>query len=225
MIAKRVLIIGLGRLGSSLVDELSDTGVEVVVIDKSAAVVDTVKDRVAAAFVADGSDPGVLESITAGEMDVAVVTYGEDFESTVLAVATLAQLKIPAIVARAANGRQAAVLRAVGATRVVLVEDEMGRRLAPEVLSPAASDLVEYASSFRVVPWTPVASMVGKTLAELDLRRRFEITVLGYWRGGLKGGDRRGRPAMPGPDYRVEATDTLLIIGLHEPVERFLSTA
>lgn len=220
----RVLIVGLGRLGSSLVDELSDTNVELLVIDKSPLAVDAVKDRVSAAFVADGTDPAVLESIGVGDLDVAVVTYGEDFEASVLAVASLVQAKVKRVLARGANERQAMVLRAVGATRVILVEDEMGRRLAPEVMSPASSDLIEYASSFRVVPWSPAGTMVGKTLAELDLRKRHEITVLGYWRAseGITG--RRPRPTLPGPDYRVASSDTLLIIGLHSAVEKFLAS-
>ncbi|MBL9027344.1 MAG: TrkA family potassium uptake protein [Myxococcales bacterium] len=221
---KRVLVIGLGRLGTSLVDELFDTGVEVAVIDKSAAAVDVVKDKVCAAFVADGSDPNVLESAGAREMDVAAITHGEDFETTVLAVATLAQLKVPAIFARVATERQAAVLRSVGATRVVLVEHEMGRRLAPEILSPAAADLVDYASSFRVLPVAPRPEFIGKTLAELDLRRRFEITVLGYWRGAVAHGTRKPKMNIPTPDYRVQAGDTLLLIGLHDAVEQFLSS-
>jgi len=221
----RVLIVGLGRLGSSLVDELSDTHVELMVIDKSAVAVDSVKDRVSAAFVADGSDPAVLESIGVSEMDVAIVTYGEDFEASVLAVASLVQAKVKRVLVRGANERQASVLRAVGATRVILVEDEMGRRLAPEVMSPASSDLIEYASSFRVVPWSPVVSMVGKTLAELDLRRRHEITILGYWREGATAAGRKPRPVLPGPDYRVSASDTLLLIGLHDAVEAFLASA
>jgi trk system potassium uptake protein TrkA len=219
----RILVIGLGRFGSSLVSELFDTGVEIAVIDKSSTAVDALKDRVGAAYVADGSDPAVLESIGAQEMDVAVVTYGEDFEATVLAVSTLAQMKVPAILARAATERQATVLRSIGATRVVLVEDEMGRRLAPEVLSPVAAQLVDYASSFRVLPWTPTPTFIGKTLAELDMRRKHEISVLGYWRGRIPTGGKRVKPHIPGPDYRIEAGDTLLLIGLHDAIESFLS--
>ncbi len=166
MKAKRVLIVGLGHLGSSLAEELWDTHVEVTVIDKSEAAVEALKDHAAAAFVADGSDPRVLEGLGADEIDVAVVTFAEDFEACVLAVSSLSQMKVPTIIARGANERQAAVLRAVGATRVVLVEHEMGRRLAPEVLSPAASDLVEYASAFRVFPWNVPTTLAGKSLAE-----------------------------------------------------------
>ena len=220
---KRVLVIGLGRLGTSLVTELWDTNVEAVVVDRSEAAIDAVKDRVAAAFVGDGSDPAVLEGIGANEMDVAVVTPGEGFESCVLACASLAKLGVPAIIVRASNERQADVLRAVGATRVVLLEHEMGRRLAFEVLSPASSDLMEYASSFRVVPWTPGAGYVGKSLIELDLRKKHEITVLGYWRTQGALGPRKAKLAMPSPDYRIEPGDSLLIIGLHQPVETFLA--
>jgi trk system potassium uptake protein TrkA len=219
---KNVLVIGLGRLGTSLVEELWDTNVEITVVDKDAAAVDAVKDKTSAAFVADGSDPRVLEDIGGRDLDVAVVTYGEDFEATVLAVSTLAQLKVPVIIARAANERQAVALRAVGATRVVLVEHEMGRRLAPEILSPASSDVMEYASSFRVVPWVATAAFSGHTLVELDIRRRWEITVLGYWRGSAPVTGRKPRLAVPGPDYRVGEGDTLLLIGLGDAVEKFL---
>lgn len=220
---KRVLVIGLGRLGTSLVEELWDTNVDIVVLDKSEAAVDAVKDKTSAAFVADGSDPQVLASLGARELDVAVVTYGEDFESTVLAVSSLVQLKVPTIIARAATERQASVLTAVGATRVVLVEQEMGRRLAPEVLSPASAALLEYASSLRVVPWVASGPFVGNTLAQLDLRKRFGLNVLGYWRGGAPSGSRKQRLNIPGPDYRVEPGDTLLLIGQGEDVERFLA--
>ena len=106
---------------------------------------------------------------------------------------------------------------------MVLVEDEMGRRLAPEILSPAAADLAEYASSFRVLPWTPTPEFVDKTLAEVDLRRRFEITVLGYWPGGPSRAAKKPKPNLPTADYRIKAGDTLLLIGLHDAVERFVS--
>ena len=221
---KRVLVMGLGRMGHALAEELWDTNVELIVVDKNPAAVEALKDRASAAFVADGSDQRVIEGIGAREIHCAVVTYGEDFEATVLAVSSLAQLKVPTIIARAKNDRQAAALRAIGATRVVLVESEMGRRIAPEVLSPASSDLMEHASSFRVVPWVAAGSSVGRTLADLDLPRRHEITVLGYWRGPDSTSTRKRRLIRPAPDYRVEEGDTLLVIGLAQAVEKFLAS-
>lgn len=216
-----VLVVGLGPMGASLVEELWDTTVEILVIDKDPAAIDAVKERASAAFVADASEPQVLEGVGARDVHVAAVTFGEDFEAAVLTVSTLSQLKIPTIIARAKNERQAAVLRAVGATRVVLVEREMGRRLAPEVLSPASSELLEEAAAFRVLPWTARGSAVGRTLADLDLPRRYDVTVLGYWRGPMSG--RKRGVTRPTPDYRIEQGDTLLIIGLAEAIEKFLA--
>lgn len=221
---KTVLVVGLGPMGSSLVEELWDTNVELVVVDKNPAAIDAVKEKASAAFVADATDPQVLEGVGAKELHVAVVSFGEDFEAAVLTVSTLAQLKVPTIIARAKNDRQAAVLRAVGATRVVLVESEMGRRLAPEVLSPASSDLMEQAAAFRVVPWAARGGgVVGRTLAELDLPRRYEVTVLGYWRGPAPASARKRRLTPPTADYRIEEGDTLLLIGLGNAVEKFLA--
>ncbi len=216
-----VLVVGLGPMGASLVEELWDTNAEILVIDKDPAAVDAVKERASAAFVADASEPQVLEGIGARDVNVAAVTFGEDFEAAALTVSTLAQLRIPTIIARAKSDRQAAVLRAVGATRVVLVESEMGRRLAPEVLSPASSELMEEAAAFRVVPWAAAGSAVGRTLADLDLPRRYDVTVLGYWRG--PGSGRKRGVTRPTPDYRVEQGDTLLVIGLAEAIEKFLA--
>ena len=216
-----VLVVGLGPMGTSLVEELWDTNAEILVIDKDPAAVDAIKERASAAFVADASDPHVLEGVGGRDVNVAAVTFGEDFEAAALTVSTLSQLKIPTIIARAKSDRQAAVLRAVGATRVVLVESEMGRRLAPEVLSPASSELMEEAAAFRVVPWTAAGSAVGRTLADLDLPRRYDVTVLGYWRGPVSG--RKRGVTRPTPDYRVEQGDTLLVIGLAEAIEKFLA--
>jgi trk system potassium uptake protein TrkA len=220
---KTVLVIGLGPMGTSLADELWDTNVELVVVDKDPHAVDAVKDKASAALVADATDPLVLEGLGARDLHVAVVSFGEDFEAAALTVSTLAQLKVPTIIARAKNERQAQVLRAVGATRVVLVESEMGRRLAPEVLSPAASELMEQAAAFRVVPWAAEGPFVGRSLADLDLPRRYEVTVLGYWRG-RDATARKRKLDRPTPDYRIEEGDTLLLIGLADALERFLAS-
>lgn len=222
MANKKVLVIGLGRFGSALADELWDTGSELILIDKDPNMVDPFKSKASAAFVADSNDPGVLESIGAKEVDVAVVTSGEDFEATVLAVAQLAQLGVKTIFARAANERQAQVLRAVGATRAVQVEDEMGRRLSVQVLNPTAAHLMDYATHFRVVPWAARPPYVGKTLAECQFRR-FHLNVLGYF-PKEPGTEARPRMQIAGADYRISEGDTLLMVSEEENLERFLAS-
>jgi trk system potassium uptake protein len=218
---KKVLVIGLGRFGSALAEELWNTNCELLVVDKDADAVDAHKSRASAAFVADASEPGVLENIGARDVDVAVVTSGEDFEATVLCVSQLAQMGVKTIFARAANDRQAHVLRAVGASRAVQVENEMGRRLAVQVLNPVAAHLIDFATHFRVVPWLPRVPYIGKTLAAAQLRK-YEVNVLGYLK--YQGKDERPRMQLPGPDYIIKEGETLLLVSEEEALERFFAS-
>ena len=217
---KKVLVIGLGRFGSALAEELWDTNAELILVDKDPEMVDAHKSRASAAFVADASEPGVLENVGAREVDVAVVTSGEDFEATVLCVSQLVELGVKTIFARAASDRQAHVLRAVGATRAVQVENEMGRRLAVQVLNPVAGELMDFAMHFRVVPWVVPPAYVGKTLAQLKLRN-YDINVLGYLHAQQ---GPKPRMQLPSADYSLRAGDTLLLVSAEESLERFLES-
>lgn len=223
MAKRRVLVIGLGAFGTAIVDTLwSNPEVEAVALDPSELAIDRVKARTAAAFVGDGSDPRVLADVGASEMDCAVVSFGEDFEASVLAVASLKQLKLREIVARAANERQADVLRAVGATRVLQLEHEMGARIATELFSVASSELLDFAHGYRVVPWVAHGPLVGKTLNEAAFRNRYDVTVLGFGRG--RDGAVGTHSIVPAsPDYRIQAGDTLMLVASEKAIARFLA--
>lgn len=136
--AQRVLVIGIGSFGTALVETLHRNGAEAIVIDENPAALEGVKALAAHAVVADGTDPRVLEAVDARSCDMAVVTFGEDFEASVLTVAALRKLGVREIAARAVNQRQQDVLLAVGATRVIQLEIEGGRRLADEIVKRPA---------------------------------------------------------------------------------------
>lgn len=221
MKAKKVLVIGLGRFGDSLVETLWQSRAEVIAVDADPEQVERAKSVTSAAFQGDATDPRVLSAIGAEHVDTAVVTFGEDFEATVLCVATLRKMGVKDVIARAATPRQAEVLRMVGATRVVQLEREMGHRVAADVVMPVASDLLDFAHGVRVVPWIAEGKLVGKTLAESDLRRRFEIHVLGVRPKGAAG----AKLEVPGADYRIAAGDTLLLAGGEGTIARFVRDA
>jgi trk system potassium uptake protein len=218
---KKVLVIGVGRLGRSLIDELWENGCDMIVVDKDPEAIEEIRSKASAAFVADATDTGVLENVHARDVDVAVVTAGEAFEGVVMCVSQLVELGVKIIFARAANPRQARVLERLGVTRAIQVENEMGHRLAVQVLNPVSSHLLDYATHFRVVPWVATKSYIGKTLAAINFRR-LELNVIGWF-----GGDAAAKPRMnfPGPDYEIQAGHTLLLVGEEQAIERFLVNA
>jgi trk system potassium uptake protein TrkA len=211
----KVLVIGVGRFGTSLVEELYARGAEVIAIDRNREAVDRVASRCAVPLIADGSDPKVLENAGAAHVDVAVITSGESFEASVMAVASLKRLGVKHIVARAANERQAEILDTIGATRSVVLESEMGHRVALELMNPESEESIDFANDFAVQAWSARGPVMGKTLAESGLRTKWEINVLGVRRPGSP------KLMAPTPQHVISAGDTLLLVATHDALARF----
>lgn len=135
--ARRILVVGLGRFGSALAESLAATGCEVVAVDNDMAHIDAIKNKVAYALELDATDPNALRSIDAQSCQAAVVAVGENFEGAVLTVAALRELGVHNIIARAITTRHGRILMAAGASRVVEIESEMGRALGRELAGGA----------------------------------------------------------------------------------------
>ena len=133
--AKRFLIVGLGRFGASLARSLASGGGEVMAVDVDMANVDRVKDTVTFAAALDATLPEALRSIGASSCHTAIVSIGENFEAAVLSVSALREVGVRHVVARAASATKARILAAAGAHEVIEVEEEMGRRLAGNLLA------------------------------------------------------------------------------------------
>lgn len=127
--AKRFLVIGLGRFGASVVETLEEKGCEVIAADRDMNAVDRVKETAAFAVQVDATEPEALKSIDPLTCEAALVAIGEDFESACLAVASLKELGMKRILARAQTPRRGRILMSAGATEVVQVETEMGARM------------------------------------------------------------------------------------------------
>jgi trk system potassium uptake protein TrkA len=129
MAKRRYLVIGLGRFGLALCDELQAQGADVFAVDANMQNVELVKDKVAMAAELDATDVEALRGVDANAAAAAIVAIGENFEATVLCVAALREVGVPRIIARARTAMQARILVAVGASQVIELESEMGRRL------------------------------------------------------------------------------------------------
>jgi trk system potassium uptake protein TrkA len=218
-------VIGVDRFGTALVEALWRGRCEVVAVDLDAENIEGVREHTSHAFVGDATNPRVLEGLDAASMDAAVVTFGTAFEATVMIVASLRRLAVRRIIARVETRRQAEILELVGATRVLQIEAEMGERLGRELLSPVATELMDLSEHYHVVPWRAHGPLVGRTLAEAQLRRRFELTVLGYRREDPADKTARGRITIATPDYRITEGDTLLLVGEDHNVAAFYKEA
>ena len=171
-------VIGLGEFGSSAAVGLFRKGAEVIAVDTDMDRVNSVKDEVSLAIRLNATHEDALKSHGLGEVDVLIAAIGNNFEAQVLVVIHAKQHGIKKIIARATTADHIRVLQAVGADEVFNPEETAARWMVQRLLIRNISNYFELAEGFSVVEINAPASILGKTIEELKLRRRFRINLV-----------------------------------------------
>ena len=175
------VVVGLGRLGASMVCTLDSLGYEVLAIDNREDVTQDLADELPNVhFVAtDATDEAAVRGLNVEVFDAAAVMIGENHvEASILATATLKEVGVPRIVARATGGIHARVLERVGADRVIQPERELGEQLARTIASPLLLDYIDLGEDEALIEAQVPRAWLDKSIAELDLSQKMGITVL-----------------------------------------------
>jgi len=208
---RHFVVVGLGRFGQAVAEGLTEAGAEVIGVDEDMALVEAVRDRIAVAAQVDSVNPDALKTVGADKADAAVVAIGENFEAEILTVAVLKELGIQEIVARARTEREARILELVGATRVLFVEVEVGHRLAKTLAATDVVDHVPIAEGVSIVYWTADERVLGKTLAEANIRAQWGLDLVAVRRPKPGGGD--AVTVMPPVEFQFREGDVLVLVG------------
>ena len=211
---KSFLVIGLGRFGAAVAQELSALGQEVLALDIDEENVQHIADQVTQAIQGDAQDEAVLRSVGARNFDCCVVAVGADMEASILITVMLKEMGAKYIVAKAMTPIHARVLERVGADRVVLPEIDMGQRLAQRLVRTNVVDYIGVSDEFSIVEIHPPKSWVGHSLGQLGVRARHKINVLAIRHGA--GGQ---VDVNPQPDKVIGADDLLIVIGTNKQVD------
>jgi trk system potassium uptake protein TrkA len=171
-------VIGLGEFGRAAAIGLARQGVEVIAVDIDMERVNAIKDHVALAVRFDASQQQALHAHGLADVDVLIAAIGANFEAQVLVVVHAKQVGIKKVVARATTLDHHRVLKAVGADDVFNPEEEAARWMVQRLLITNITSYFELAEGFSIVEVDAPAGVVGKSLAELNLRRRFRINLV-----------------------------------------------
>lgn len=179
---KQIAVIGLGRFGTSLIEELTVLGYDVLAIDNDSDKVNAVVDICTHAVQADAMDEQALKSLGIRNFNVVVVSIGEDIQANILATIILQELGVKKVVAKAKNALHGKLLEKIGAT-VIFPERDMGKRLARMLVSHNIMDHIELSPYYSVMELRAPESFYSKTLDQLDVRKMMGITILAIKRG------------------------------------------
>ncbi len=211
-----ILVIGLGHFGKALVQELVRMGHEVTVVEKDKALADEFRDFVEELRCNDATDENVLRDLNVPNYDACVVATGTDLSSSVLITSTLKELNARFIAAKAVTDRQARILEKIGADWIVFPEREAGERLAHQLLSPGRiCTYLELDPDWGLEELEAPKWMHNKKLKELDLRRKYGVTVIAIKRNGKM-------LPNPGGEDAILPKDHLLIFGRNSDLEKLL---
>ena len=146
-----VTVIGLGTFGAKTATRLFEKGVEVIAIDSNEELVDKIKDKVSLAICVDVTEEKAIRSTNISDVDVAIVAIGDNIEMSILAVAMLRKLGVAKIIARATNKLHEHVLREIGASEIIKVEEEMGEIVASKIVAPHVLQRYNFATGYSIV--------------------------------------------------------------------------
>jgi trk system potassium uptake protein TrkA len=165
--------------------------------------------------VVDARDKSQLRSLGLKDFDTAVISVGEHLEASTLAALYCKEVEMK-VVARAVNEDHGKILEALGVDQVVYPERDMALRIAEKLSHSNLLDFIPVGEGFSIVEVAPPASFVGKTLAALQVRQRFNVHVI-----AVQDVLTSKVSVVPPPDAVIRDSDVLVVLGATADLERF----
>lgn len=206
-------VLGLGRYGYAVAKELVESGAEVLVVDSDEELINDVVDEFPICKCADITDIDALEQLGISNVDIVIIAVASSLETSVMATTLCKDIGVKTVIVKCADEIQCKILSKVGADKVVLPEFEAGTRLAKNLLSSGFVDILELTSNVSLVEIDVKPEWVGKTLVELNLRKKYSINVIAIQKDN-------DVSTEIDPNKPLESTMKLIVIANRNKLER-----
>ena len=183
MSKKTFAVLGLGSFGMGIANELMERGAEVLVADRNEKLIEENAGRYTQAVIADLSNVDEIQQLGLGNMDAVIVSMAHDLEASIMCVMIAKESGVHRVIAKAENKRKSDILKRVGADQIVFPEQESGTRMAFQLMSRDVLQFFDLTSDLVIVEMEPRKEWCGKTLCDLDLRKRHGINVIAFRKG------------------------------------------
>ena len=176
---KLVGVLGLGIFGRAVARQLSQFDQDVIAVDMKENIVNEFGNIVTKAVLGDITDKNFLLAVGLDHCETVVVATGNNLESSVLAILNCKKIGIPIIIAKAKNKIYEEVLYGIGATDVISPERDSGKKVASNILKHHIENIIYLENHVSIINFKIPESWVGKNLAELSIRQKYELNIIG----------------------------------------------
>jgi trk/ktr system potassium uptake protein len=222
---RQVAVIGLGRFGYGVAEALVKEGCEVLAIDSDPEKVQSISDLATFAVQCDATDEKALKAISAQNVDVAIVSIGENIEASILIVQTLKEMGVKQIIAKGVTAQHGKILQNIGVSEVIFPERDAAARLAQRLISPNVLEYLELAPGFSVEELSIPDHLSGLRLREAQIRETYNVNIIGVRKKVCR--MVKGKMTTeevfnvtPALDDVIEKGDILVLVGKQEDLNR-----
>lgn len=213
---KNILLIGLGRFGRHLAVELNELGHEVMAVDDDEDRVNEILPYVTNAQIGDSTNANFLKSLGIGNFDICFVTISANFENSLEMTSLLKELGAKIVISRAERDIQKKFLLRNGADQVVYPERQVAKWASIRYTADHILDYMEIDASHAIFEAEVPEEWLGKTIGELDVRRKYNINII-----AVK--DKGGVNIALSTDTLLKQDATILVIGEHKAIKRWFN--
>ncbi len=210
---KSILLVGLGRFGRHIAIKLHELHHQVMAVDEVEERVQAVLPYVTKAQIGDSKNAEFMSSLGVRNFDLCIVAIGDNFQSSLETTSLLKELGAKYVVSRAARDVHAKFLLRNGADEVVYPEKQLASWTAIRYSSDHIFDYIELDPETAIVEVSIPAAWIGKTVGNLDIRRKFEINLL-----GVKRNEHLDTAVSSGT--LLQEGDTILVLGSNRNIQR-----
>ena len=213
---KNILLIGLGRFGRHLAVELNELGHEVMAVDDDEDRVNEILPYVTNAQIGDSTNADFLKSLGIGNFDICFVTISANFENSLETTSLLKELGAKIVISRAERDILKKFLLRNGADQVVYPERQVAKWASIRYTADHILDYMEIDASHAIFEAEVPEEWLGKTIGELDVRRKYNINII-----AVK--DKGGVNIAISADTLLKQDATILVIGEHKAIKRWFN--
>ena len=210
---KSILLIGIGRFGKHIAMDLHRLNHQVMVVDDNEDRINELLPYVTNAQIGDSTNRDFLESLGVDNFDVCFVAIGKDFQSSLETTCTLKELGAKLVVSRAASDVHAKFLLRNGADEVIYPEKQIAKWASIRYSSDHILDYIELDESHAIFEVSVPKAWVGRSILQLDVRRKYNINIMGIKQGGRMN-------VSVSPDTLLTEDITLLVLGEYKALQK-----
>ena len=168
---KSILIIGMGKFGHHLCDNLIDLGNDVMAVDASEERVNDLIYKVTNVQIGDCTNPQVVKSLGVGNFDIVFVCIGANFQNSLEITSLVKEMGARYVISKANRDVHAKFLLRNGADEVIYPDRDIAVKLARRCSINHVFDYIELDDEYSIYEIPLMTSWIGHSIIELNFRQ------------------------------------------------------